>query len=76
MRLLATLIDLYIWIVIIRVIISWLNVDTSNQIVRFLDDVTEPILRRIRDVVPLFGGLDLSPLILILVLSIIKRMIY
>jgi len=76
MRLLATLIDLYIWIVIIRVIISWLNVDTSNQIVKFLDDITEPILRRIRDVVPLFGGLDLSPLILILVLSIIKRMIY
>ena len=55
----------YIWIVIGRAVISWVNADPYNPIVRFLVQVTEPALARIRRVLPAMGGLDLSPMILI-----------
>ncbi len=76
MGLLRTLIDLYIWIVIIRVLLSWFDVDQRNQIVRFLIDATEPVLSKIRSVVPDLGGLDLSPLVLILILSLVRNMLH
>ncbi len=68
---LATLIDFvlsaYMWIIIGRAIISWVNADPYNPIVRFLYEVTEPLLSRIRRLVPFFGGgIDFSPMILIL----------
>ena len=56
----------YIWIVIGRAVISWVNADPYNAIVRFLVQATEPLLMRIRRVIPPMGGLDLSPVILIL----------
>ena len=70
---LATLVDLvlsaYMWIIIGRAIISWVNADPYNPIVRFLHQVTEPLLARIRRVVPILGGgIDFSPMILILVI--------
>ncbi len=55
----------YIWIVIGRAVISWVNADPYNPIVRFLVQVTDPILLRIRRYVPSMGGMDLSPMILI-----------
>ena len=65
----AKLIDIalsaYIWIVIARAVISWVNADPYNPIVRFLVQVTDPILFRIRRFLPAMGGLDLSPMILI-----------
>lgn len=74
---LATLIDFvlsaYMWIIIGRAIISWVNADPYNPIVRFLYEVTEPVLARIRRVVPIFGGgLDFSPMILILALIFLR----
>ena len=51
----------YIWIVIGRAVISWVNADPYNPIVRFLVQVTDPILFRIRRYVPSMGGIDLSP---------------
>ena len=67
----AQLIDfvltVYTWIIIGRVIISWVNADPYNPIVRFLYEATEPLLGRIRRLLPLsMGGIDLSPLILIM----------
>lgn len=56
----------YIWVVIGSAIISWVNPDPYNPIVRFLRQATEPLLSRIRRVLPALGGLDLSPMILIL----------
>ena len=57
----------YTWIIIGRVIISWVNADPYNPIVRFLYEATEPLLGRIRRVLPLnMGGIDFSPLILIM----------
>ena len=74
---LASLLDFalsaYMWIIIGRAIISWVNADPYNPIVRFLYEVTEPVLARIRRVVPIFGGgLDFSPMILILALIFLR----
>jgi YggT family protein len=67
----ATLIDFvlsaYMWVVIGRAVISWVNADSYNPIVRFLYDITEPLMARIRRILPLvMGGIDFSPMILIL----------
>ncbi len=65
-RLLNFILSAYIWIVIGRAVISWVNADPYNPIVRFLVQATEPLLARIRRVLPVMGGLDLSPMVLIL----------
>ena len=64
---------LYMWIIIARAIISWVNPDPYNPIVRFLYSVTEPVLYNIRRRVPVyFGGIDFSPIIVILVLIFLQ----
>ena len=66
-KLIEILLGVYMWIVIGRAILSWVNPDPYNPIVRFLHDVTEPVLSRIRRIIPAFGGgMDFSPMILIL----------
>ena len=55
----------YIWIVIARAVISWVNADPYNPVVRFLHQVTDPVLDRIRRFLPAMGGFDLSPMVLI-----------
>jgi YggT family protein len=66
-KLVEILLGVYMWIVIGRAILSWVNPDPYNPIVRFLHDVTEPLLSRIRRWIPVFGaGMDFSPMILIL----------
>jgi YggT family protein len=67
-RLLEIAITAYIWIIIARALLSWVNPDPYNAIVRFLYRVTEPVLRPVRHRLPVMGGLDLSPLVVILVL--------
>ena len=65
-QVLGILIRTYMWIVIIRALISWVNPDPYNPIVRFLHAATDPVLYRIRRLLPVsFGGIDFSPLILI-----------
>ncbi|VAV85887.1 Cell division integral membrane protein, YggT and half-length relatives [hydrothermal vent metagenome] len=63
---------LYMWILIARSILSWVNPDPYNPIVKFLYSVTEPVLYPIRKRVPYLGGLDLSPLILIMVILFLQ----
>ncbi|CAK8721649.1 YggT family protein [Candidatus Electronema halotolerans] len=62
----------YIWIVIARAVISWVNADPYNPVVRFLTQVTDPVLDRIRRRLPPMGGLDLSPMILILAIVFLQ----
>ncbi len=67
----ATLIDFalsaYMWVVIGRAVISWVNADPCNPIVRFLYDVTEPVMAKIRRFLPVsVGGVDFSPMVLIM----------
>ncbi len=72
-----TVVGFYIWVVIASAILSWLVVfnviNVRNQfvyqIVRFLDAITDPPLRLIRRVIPLIGGIDISPIILIFALQ-------
>ena len=72
-----TIITLYIWVIIINAIASWLvafNVINARnqfvyQLLRFFDALTEPVMRPIRRVIPLIGGIDLSPIVLILALQ-------
>lgn len=69
-RLLEIAITVYIWIIIARALLSWVNPDPYNAIVRFLYRVTEPVLRPVRYRLPTLSmGLDLSPLVVILVLT-------
>lgn len=73
----ATLIDFvlsaYMWIVIGRAVISWVNADPYNPIVRFLREVTDPVLNRIRRYIPAYGGgIDFTPMILILLILFLR----
>lgn len=74
---LASVIDmvlsLYIWIVIVQALISWVNPDPFNPIVRFLYQATEPVFYRVRRILPLqFGGIDLTPMVVIIAIVFIK----
>lgn len=77
------ILDIYVWLLIASAILSWLIafnvVNTRNQFVStvtdFLYRITEPVLRPIRSVLPDFGGLDISPIILILLIMLIQRVI-
>ncbi len=67
---------LYIYIVVARAIISWVNPDPYNPIVRFLHNATDPVLFRLRRILPLqFGGMDFSPIALLFGLFFIQRLI-
>jgi YggT family protein len=66
----------YIWILIGRVIISWVNADFNNPIVRFLYAATEPVLERVRQRLPIFaGGFDLSPVIVWIAIIFLQRFV-
>ena len=65
---------IYLWLIIARALLSWVNPDPYNPIVRFLYNVTEPVLGWVRSRVPLvFGGLDLSPLLVLLAIVFLQR---
>jgi len=68
--------QVYLFIVIGRALISWVNPDPYNPIVRFLHNATDPVLYRIRRLIPLqFGGFDFSPILLILALEIGRKVV-
>jgi YggT family protein len=67
------LLTAYMWVIIGRAVISWVNADPYNPIVRFLYDITEPVLGRIRRVLPVsMGGIDFSPVILIIAIMFLQ----
>ncbi len=74
---LASILDIvftiYTFIVIIAAVLSWVNPDPYNPIVRFLYVVTEPVLRPIRRLLPLRLPIDISPLILLLLIYFFQR---
>jgi YggT family protein len=64
---------LYMWAFIISALLTWVNPDPYNPVVRFLYNITEPVLFRIRRMVPLnFGGIDLSPMIAIFAIMFLQ----
>lgn len=66
--------SIYMWIVIARAVLSWVNPDPYNPIVRFIHNVTEPVLYRIRSKLPVnFGGIDLSPIVVFLGIIFLQK---
>ena len=74
-RILEILLTLYMWIIVIRAVLSWVNPDPYNPIVRFLHRATDPVLDRIRSKMPYMGGIDLSPLAVILAIYFLQNFI-
>ena len=78
-----TLVDLYIFVIIAAVVVSWLIafgvLNTYNplarSLVQMLDALTEPVFRRVRRIIPPLGGLDLSPLIVLLILEALQMLV-
>ncbi len=72
---LSIVLTLYMWVIIARAVISWVNADPYNPIVRFLYSATEPLLYRVRRSVPIFagGGIDFSPLVVLLAIIFLQR---
>ena len=76
MELLLRILNIYILILFIRVIISWIRPNPYHPFVRLVYQVTEPVLEPIRRVIPPIGmGLDISPVVAFILISIIKRII-
>jgi YggT family protein len=72
-RIIQIVLTLYMWIIIIRALISWVNPDPYNPVVRILYSVTEPVLYRVRRWIPTGGlGIDFSPIIVILVIIFLQ----
>ena len=72
-KIIDIVLSLYMWIIIGRAIISWVNPDPYNPIVRFLNSVTEPVLYPIRRRMPIhFGGIDFSPILVIIVIIFLQ----
>ena len=70
------ILNLYTWIIIAAALITWVSPDPYNPIARFLSQVTEPVLRPIRRLIPTYKtGIDLSPLIAIILIQFIERVI-
>ncbi len=68
--------NIFMWIVIARAILSWVNPDPYNPIVRFIHNVTEPVLYQIRKRIPLnFGGIDFSPIIVLLAVIFLQQFV-
>ena len=82
-ELVVTVITIYVWVLIVQAVLSWLVafgvVNTRNRAVVMIGDLlwrlTEPALRPIRRVLPDLGGIDISPVILILILYFIRNLI-
>lgn len=78
-----TVLRLYMWCIIIAAVMSWLSyggvINTSNRFVYLVSDflfkITEPALRPIRRIIPFIGGIDLSPIVLILIIFLLRNLI-
>ena len=83
LNIILIVLDIYIWLLIAAAILSWLVafnvVNSRNQFVAMVGDflyrITEPVLRPIRNVLPNLGGIDVSPVVLILIIILIKDVI-
>ena len=66
----------YMWVVVARAVLSWVNPDPFNPIVRFIHNVTEPVLYQVRMRIPvIFGGMDLSPIVVFAVIIFLRTFV-
>ena len=70
------ILNIYFFIIIIRALLSWVNPDPYNPIVQFLHSITEPVLYRVRQLIPMSGmGIDFSPIIVILAIVFLQSFV-
>ena len=70
----SQILTLYFWVVIIAAVLSWVNPDPYNPIVRFLYGVTEPLFDWVREHLPVFfGGIDFSPMVVIIFIMFLQQ---
>jgi YggT family protein len=75
-QVLHAILSIYFWIVIGRAVISWVNPDPYNPIVRFLHNATDPVFARIRRFLPLqFGGMDFTPIFVLIVVGVLQNLL-
>jgi YggT family protein len=74
-RLTSLVLTLLFWAILIRAILSWVQPDPRNPIVQFLERVTGPILYPLQRIIPPLGGIDLSPLVAMLLIELIKGLL-
>lgn len=69
--------QIYIFIIIARALISWVSPDPYNPIVRFLHSATDPVLYRLRNLLPFLqaGTFDFSPIVLLILLSVLQQFV-
>ena len=72
-NLLRALCSLFVLLVLARAISSWFNPDPRNTIIAFLNRLTDPLLRPVQNVLGVQGGIDFSPFVVILLLSLLDR---
>jgi len=65
--------ELYRWMVLARVILSWVRVDPYHPVIRFLYKATEPVLKPFRRVIPALGGIDFSPIVVFFLLDLARQ---
>lgn len=72
---LILLLDLYSLVLLASVILSWVNLSPDNPIVKVVHQLTEPVLERVRKILPSAGGFDFSPLVVLLALRLLKTLL-
>jgi len=69
----SQLLNLYLWIVIISAVLTWIEPNPYNPIVRFIYSITEPVFDFVREHLPvIFGGIDFSPLVVIIAIQVLQ----
>ena len=72
-QVLKIVLELYMWVIIIRALLSWVSPDPYNPIVQFLNSITEPVLYRVRQLIPISSiGVDFSQIVVILVIIFLQ----
>ena len=71
----AMLVQLYSLIILARILMSWVNIDPYSPLARAIYDLTEPVLAPVRNLLPPAGGLDFSPIIVIILLNVLTQFI-
>lgn len=71
----STIFNVYIYLVIARVLLSWVPHNPSQPIFRFIYETTDPVMTPFRRIIPPIGGIDFSPIIVIFVIEIVRKVV-
>jgi len=72
---LNTILTIFLWLIIIRALLSWFSPDPYNPLFQFLFRITEPILGPVRNTIPYLGGIDISPIVVLLAIEFLRSFI-